>query len=369
MSIVSARLARRQLRLHEFFHLLRHRRNRQKAPEAFCQGRVKAGLKRRQRLGLPEAAPGRRGVGDLAQSLEDGQTRDAPFLVRAVEQDQDHVFALLHLAALNAPDAEAADVVVVVDGRDQQLQRRVVVARWGGDALEDGVEQRAAVVVAVLQLGAHDPRASDGIEDRKVELLVGGAELDHQVKHFVDHLDRTGVAAIDFVDDHDRQEAEAESLAQDEARLRHRAFGGVDEEDHAVDHGEDALHFAAEVGVAGGVDDVDLHFGRMDEDGRKVVTGGGVRRLVVHRMAEGVGTVDEVTDRGVLGQDGDAALALQIVRVHDPLVDLLVGADGAGLLEEGVDERGLAVVDVRDDRDVANVVAELLHARALTRWA
>jgi hypothetical protein len=33
-------------------------------------------------------------------------------------------------------------------------------------------------------------------------------------------------------------------------------------------------------------------------------------------------------------------------------------AEGAGLAEHGVDERGLAVVDVRDDRDVAEVRTE-----------
>ena len=39
------------------------------------------------------------------------------------------------------------------------------------------------------------------------------------------------------------------------------------------------------------------------------------------------------------------------------LVDVLVLAERAGLPEHGVDERRLAVVDVRDDRDVAEVVA------------
>ena len=34
-------------------------------------------------------------------------------------------------------------------------------------------------------------------------------------------------------------------------------------------------------------------------------------------------------------------------------VDLLVGPEGAGLAEHGVDQRGLAVVDVGDDRNVA----------------
>ena len=105
---------------------------------------------------------------------------------------------------------------------------------------------------------------------------------------------------------------------------------------------------------------------RMDEVGRQVVAGGGVRGLVMDRMAEGVGLVDEIADGGVLGEDGDPALFLEVVRVHDALVHLLVGADGAGLAEERVDERGLPVVDVGDDGNVADVVSKLLHVWGVT---
>ena len=59
-------------------------------------------------------------------------------------------------------------------------------------------------------------------------------------------------------------------------------------------------------------------------------------------------------DRRVLGQDGDAALAFQLVRVHDALGDGLVGAEGAGLAQHGIDQGGLAMVDVGDDGDVAD---------------
>ena len=58
-------------------------------------------------------------------------------------------------------------------------------------------------------------------------------------------------------------------------------------------------------------------------------------------------------DGAVLGQDGDAALALQVVAVHHALGHLLVVAEGAGLAQQLVDQRGLAVVDVGDDGDVA----------------
>ena len=90
------------------------------------------------------------------------------------------------------------------------------------------------------------------------------------------------VGAVDLVDDDDHPVAQLQRAAEHEAGLGHGALGGVDEQDDAVDHLQDALDLAAEVGVAGGVDDVDL------------------------RVA--------VLDGGVLGEDGDAALTLEVVR-------------------------------------------------------
>ncbi len=126
-----------------------------------------------------------------------------------------------------------------------------------------------------------------------------------------------------LVDRDDRLQAKLERLADHEFGLRHRTFGGVDKHDDAVDHRQDALDLTAEIGVARGVDDVDL----------------GV--FPMHR--------------GALGENGDAALALQIVGVHGTLDLTLVVAVGAGLLQQLVDEGGLAVVDVGDDGDVAKV--------------
>src|SRR4029077_16892314 len=55
-----------------------------------------------------------------------------------------------------------------------------------------------------------------------------------------------------------------------------------------------------------------------------------------------------------LGEDGDAALALDVVGIHDALAEPLVGGKGPRLLQQAVDQRGLAVVYVRDDGDVAD---------------
>jgi hypothetical protein len=57
----------------------------------------------------------------------------------------------------------------------------------------------------------------------------------------------------------------------------------------------------------------------------------------------------------VLRQDGDAALLFEVVAVHHAFGDLLVLAEGAALAQQLVDQRGLAMVDVGDDGDVADL--------------
>ncbi len=139
----------------------------------------------------------------------------------------------------------------------------------------------------------------------------------------VEHFFGARVFAVDLVDDEDDRQILLERLAQHEAGLRHRPLGRVDEQQHAVDHLEHAFDLAAEIRVAGRVDDVDL--------------------LVAPEHA------------GVLGEDGDAALALDGVGVHHELARLRGVAEHAGLAQHRIDQGRLAVVDVSDDRDVTDV--------------
>ena len=68
-----------------------------------------------------------------------------------------------------------------------------------------------------------------------------------------------------------------------------------------------------------------------------------------------------IADAGDLGQDGDAALALQVVGVHDALDMHFVFPEDAALVEHGVHQRGLAMVHVGDDSDVANRWDAVIH--------
>ena len=179
----------------------------------------------------------------------------------------------------------------------------------------------------VVQRG--DAGLGVAVDDRELDLLLVGVEVEEQLVDLVDDLRDARVGPVDLVDDEDHRQLRLERLAQHEARLRQRPLGGVDEQQHAVDHRQPALDLAAEVGVPGGVDDVELDV--------------------------------PVAQRGVLGEDRDALLALEVHRVEHARGDVLADAKGARLPQHRVDQRRLAVVDVRDDRDVADVISGYEH--------
>ena len=264
-------------------------------------------------LATDAAEPEQRGEAALERRLALGE-----LLV-----EQHDVLALAQAAAHDAPDGEAPEVVGGVEVGDDGLQRCLGVAVGCGHGGEDGLEERLEVGVGTghADAGHRAPLAGDRGDHGEVDVVVGGAEVEEELVDHVEHLLGPGVLPVDLVQHDDGGQLGGQRLLQHVARLGQRPLGGVDEEQHAVDHAERALHLTAEVGVARRVDQVDAH----------AVPG----------------------DRSGLGEDGDAPLALLVVGVHHPLDDGLVLLEGAGGAEHGVDQRGLAVVDVGDEGDVA----------------
>ena len=225
------------------------------------------------------------------------------------------------------------------------LERCALDVRRSGDRLEDRAEQRLEIggvrqsaVLGHPQAGAAG--LGRGEDDGKVQriLTVGFVEQVHEeFVGLVDDLRDPRVRAVDLVDDQHDRHVGVERLAQHEPGLGQRTFRRVDQQHDPVDHGESALDLAAEVGVAGGVDDVHGDRSAGDVDGR----------------------LAGVPHGGVLREDRDALLALEVAGVHDPLRDALglVGGERPRLVEHRVDQGRLAVVDVRHDRDVAQVFA------------
>ncbi len=66
-------------------------------------------------------------------------------------------------------------------------------------------------------------------------------------------------------------------------------------------------------------------------------------------------------DPDILGLDGDPSLPFEIHRV-EVLRPHIAGVHGAGELEDSIRQRGLAVVDMSDDREVAQTGQ--VHGRA-----
>src|SRR5207302_7836297 len=102
----------------------------------------------------------------------------------------------------------------------------------------------------------------------------------------------------------------------------------------SVSHLEDALDCSAKVRMAGGIDDVDL--GAAQRQGN------------------------------VLRQNGDAALALEVVRVENALSSQLAFAKQTRLAQHLVDQGRFAMVDVRNNCHITNVGTFLFTA--LRHW-
>ena len=235
----------------------------------------------------------------------------------------DDVHARLEHAAGDAADADAPDILGVVDGGNQHLRRAVGIAFRRGNVFQDGIEQRAQIRAGGVQIQRCRTLAGGNVENRVFDGALVGFEVNQQVEDFAHHLFAARVGAVNLVDDNQHLQLQLQCLFQHEAGLGHRAFKAVHQQQHAVHHFQHAFHFAAEVRVTGGVDDVDF------------------RLAVMHS--------------GVLRQNRDAALALDGAGVHYAVNRLLILMVNAALLEHLVNQRRLAVVNVGDNCNVTNI--------------
>src|SRR5690606_34820166 len=180
-----------------------------------------------------------------------------------------------------------------------------------------------------------NPIFAHRIHRRKIRLFLRRIEFTEQIERLSQDIIWASVLPIDLVDDHDDRQTQFNGLGKHKARLRERTFSSVYQEEHSVSHLECTLYLTPKVSVSGRIDDVD-------------------RRPLVFNAA-------------VLGQNGDTALTLQVVGIHDSVVDGFIVTKHACLFEHSVDKSRLAVIYVSDDGDVAQLLGhrgEALLARA-----
>mmetsp|Transcript_17679 Transcript_17679/g.46409 ORF Transcript_17679/g.46409 Transcript_17679/m.46409 type:complete len:358 (-) Transcript_17679:116-1189(-) len=237
----------------------------------------------------------------------DADLRDVVRLARGQELD---LVALGDAGPVDHPKIrDHALVRVELRVEDEAPRRLLLVVARRRHALDDRV-QHVADAQPALRGGQDRVRAVQA--DRRLDLLGDALRL------------RRG--QVDLVEDGDDLEVVLERQVDVRERLGLDALGRVDDQQRALAGGERPRHLVAEVDVAGRVDQV-------EHVGLAVLLVGHARRVQLDR---------------------DAPLPLQVHGVQELGLHVARG-DRGRRLEHAVGQRGLAVVDVGDDREVADV--------------
>ena len=255
-------------------------------------------------------------VDRLLAGREDAHFVDGGRDVRAHERD---ALAGLHAAVHHAHVGDHAAELVEHAVEHERAQGRVRAARLRRrDALHDRLEHLGT---PHARLRAHEERVVHRDREDVLDLAA--------------HLLHVGAGEVHLVEDGHDLEVRVHREVGVRDGLGLHALRGVHHEKRALARAHRAAHLVGEVHVAGRVEEV-------EEIGLAVL------RLVLHRHR--------------MALDRDAAFALEVHGVEGLLLQL-ARADGVRELEDAVRQRGLAVVHMRDDAEVANVIECLFHVR------
>ena len=155
---------------------------------------------------------------------------------------------------------------------------------------------------------------------------VAGIQTDCAFDHFLGARN-VGALQIDLVDDRDNLQPVINREIGIRQRLGLDALGSIDHQQSSLARRQRARDLVREIHVAGGIDEVELI-------GLAVMSG-------VHHPNR-------------VGLDGNSAFAFQVHRVKDLRLHL-AGGQRAGQLEQAIRQRRFAVVDVGDDREIADM--------------
>jgi len=163
----------------------------------------------------------------------------------------------LEVALAQAAHGQPAHELLEVQAGD--LQQRIDRSPDSGrrNPVDDHFEQGHEVGIRIGHLPAAGALAAGSEDVAEVELFMGSAQFAEQIEYLVQGLVGLRAGAIDLVDDHGQGESHLQRLLGHEAGLGHGAFEGVHDEQSAVHGSQDAFHLPAEIGVPGGVHDVD----------------------------------------------------------------------------------------------------------------
>ena len=245
--------------------------------------------------------------------------------VRIVEIDAHDLLPDGYGAVVYFSDPDTAHIFIVINRGYQDLRTLVRISLRSRYIIKYCFKQGLQVLRLIVQIAGAGALPRGSVQERTFQLLVGRIQIHHKFQCLIHHFFRPGFSPVDLVDAHDHRELQVQRLLQDKFCLRHRPLKCIHQQDDAVDHLQDALHFAAEIGMARCIDYVDLH---------AVIRNG-----------------------SILGQDRNASLSLNIARVHHAFLYFLILPECAALAEHSVHQGSFAVVDVGYDCYVPDIVS------------
>jgi len=187
----------------------------------------------------------------------------------------------------------------------------------------DHIEQRHHVRAQGIGFESGLAKQRRGIYAREVELLFARPEVVEEVEYCVDHSMGLRTIAVHLVDHEDGVQASRKGFLRHIPGLRHGPFNCVDEQQNRVDHRQNAFDLTAKIGVTRGIHDIDA--------------------------------IAAIFNRRVFGQYRDATLSFELIAVHDPIDFGIRQPKGARLLQQTIDQGGLAVIDVGNNCDIAKL--------------
>ena len=238
---------------------------------------------------------------------------------------QGHGFTIVDGAAHHATDNNAADEIVIIQSVDQHLQRCLGINIGSRNIFQNNLEQGLQIIAFVIHAQLSDAVTGGSIDNGEFQLILISIQLDEEVQHLVHNLLHALVGTVDFIDNHDGLQMCLQGLAQHVFGLGHRALIGINQKQHAINHVQHALHLAAKIGMARGIQNINLH-------------------AIMHNS-------------GIFGQNSNATLTLQIVGVHNALFHMLVSTEHAALLQHRINQGGLAMVNVGNNGYITNIVS------------
>ena len=164
----------------------------------------------------------------LSHAFKHTQFLDALAGNSAIFLAQAHFHAILEHATVHTPHCNAPHIGIIVKRCYEHL-RVTLHHLWSWNVLNDCIKHCGDVVGGLAPVVTHPAILGTAKNGRKVELVLGSIEVEHQVKDSLLNLVGAAVGLIHLVDNNNRLEAYLDCLLQYKASLRHWPLKSIHE--------------------------------------------------------------------------------------------------------------------------------------------